>query len=166
MTAHCTDETELAALGRGGLCRYEIDERLTLAGQPQPEDWARLAAEGFQVVINMRGDAERAAAQQRAAQAAGLRYIHLPLPAYELEPEHLAAFHALMQGQAGRVFLHCRSATRVALMWLLDRTAYDGWSQERAEAALRAAGYGEDAMETFAFCAADYFERAGDPRFV
>jgi uncharacterized protein (TIGR01244 family) len=166
MTGHCTNETELAAFERGALSRYDIDERLTLAGQPQPADWARLAAEGFQVVINMRGDPQRAAAQQRAAQAAGLRYIHLPLPAYELEPEHLATFHALMQAPAGRVFLHCRSATRVALMWLLERTVYHGWSQERAEAGLRAAGYDEDAMETFAFCAADYFERAGDPRLV
>jgi uncharacterized protein (TIGR01244 family) len=166
MTGHCTNQMELAAEKRGDLIRYEIDDRLTLAGQPQPEDWATLAAEGFAVVINMRGDAERAAVQQHVAEAAGLRYIHLPLPAYELEPEHLATFHELMQAQAGRVFLHCRSATRVALMWLLDRTVYDGWSQDRAQAALRAAGYDENAMETFAFCAADYFERAGDPRLV
>ena len=166
MTGHCTNDTELAAAKRGNLIHYEIDERLTLAGQPQPEDWAALAAEGFQVVINMRGDPDRAAVQQRAAQAAGLRYIHLPLPAYELEPDHLATFHALMEAQAGRVFLHCRSATRVALMWLLDRIVYDGWPQDRAEAALRAAGYDENAMETFAFCAADYVERVGDPRLV
>jgi uncharacterized protein (TIGR01244 family) len=165
MTGHCTNEAERAG-ERGALARYDIGQRLTLAGQPQPEDWARLAAEGFQVVINMRGDPERAAAQQSAAQAAGLRYIHLPLPAYELEPEHLAAFHTLIQAQAGRIFLHCRSATRVALMWLLDRTVYDGWSQERAEAALRAAGYDEEAMETFAFCAADYFERTDVSRLV
>jgi uncharacterized protein (TIGR01244 family) len=166
MADHCTNETELAAEKRGALDRYDIDERLTLAGQPQPEDWAPLAAEGFEVVINMRSDSERAVAQHRAAQAAGLRYIHLPLPAYELEAEHLATFHALMHAQAGRVFLHCRSATRVALMWLLERTVYDGWSQERAEVALRAAGYDEDAMEMFAFCTADYFEREDAPRFV
>lgn len=166
MTGHCTNQTELAALKHSILSRYDIDERLTLAGQPAPHDWVRLSTEGFQVVINMRGDPARAALQQRDAEVAGLRYIHLPLPAYELEPEHLAAFHTLMQAQTGRIFLHCRSATRVALMWLLDRTVYDRWSQERAEAILRAAGYDEDALETFAFCAADYFERAGDPRLV
>ena len=160
MTGHCTNDTELAAQPSGALIRYTIDERLTLAGQPQPEDWARLAAEGFQVAVNMRGDPERAAVQQRNAEAAGLRYIHLPLPAYELEPEHLATFHELMRAQAGPVFLHCRSATRVALMWLLDRVVYGDWSRERAEAALRAAGYDDSAMETFAFCADDYFERA------
>ncbi|HWQ14875.1 MAG TPA: protein tyrosine phosphatase family protein [Roseiflexaceae bacterium] len=159
MTLHCTNLSELVARTSAGLKRYEIDGRLTLAGQPQPEDWEALAAEGFAVVINMRSDPERAADQQRRAEGAGLRYIHLPLPAYELEPEHLATFHQVLAAQEGRVLLHCRSATRVALMWLLDRVVYDGWSRARAEQALRAAGYGEDAMETFSFCADDYFER-------
>lgn len=156
----CTNDVELAAAQKADLIRYDIDERLTLAGQPQPEHWAALAAEGFQVVINMRSDPERAAIQQRNAEAAGLRYIHLPLPVYELEPDHLEQYHQTIAAEQGRVFLHCRSATRVALMWLLDRIVYDGWSREQAEAALRAAGYDDDAMETFAFCMDDYFERA------
>jgi uncharacterized protein (TIGR01244 family) len=160
MTSQCTDSVEQVATVPGGLIRYELDERLTLAGQPQPSDWAALAAEGFEVVINMRSDAERAAAQGQRAEAAGLRYVHLPLPAYELEPEHLAMFHQVIEAMHGRVLLHCRSATRVALIWLLDRAVYAGWSRERAEQALRAAGYSEEAMETFAFCADDYFERA------
>lgn len=156
----CTNDVELAADHKADLIRYDIDERLTLAGQPQPEHWATLAAEGFQVVINMRSDPERAATQQQNAEAAGLRYIHLPLPVYELEPEHLEQYHQTLAATQGRVFLHCRSATRVALMWLLDRIVYDGWTRDQAAAALRAAGYDDDAMETFAFCTDDYFERA------
>lgn len=158
--ASTTDTVQPVALGADGFPRYAITSRLTLAGQPQPGDWAGLSAEGFDVVINMRSDPERAAPQQQQASAAGLRYLHLPLPAYELEPEHLAAFHEIMQAQQGRVFLHCRSATRVALMWLLERVVYDGWSREQAEQELRAAGYNDSSMETFAFCADDYFERA------
>ncbi|HMO56588.1 MAG TPA: protein tyrosine phosphatase family protein [Roseiflexaceae bacterium] len=153
--------TETGADRRAELIRYTIDDRLTFAGQPQPEDWAALAAEGFDTVINMRSDAERAAMQQQSAVAAGLRYIHLPLPVYELEPQHLAEYHELLAAQNGRVLLHCRSATRVALMWLLDRVVYDGWSRERAEQALRDAGYGASSLETFSFCADDYFDRAG-----
>jgi uncharacterized protein (TIGR01244 family) len=158
MTHQCTDQP---ATNRASFIRYDISSELTLAGQPQPADWEAIAAEGFGVVVNMRSDAERAAMQQQRAEAAGLRYIHLPLPAYELEPEHLAIYHDALAAQQVRVLLHCRSATRVALMWLLDRVVYDGWSREQAEAALRAAGYGESAMETFSFCADDYFERAG-----
>ncbi|MEN9937164.1 MAG: hypothetical protein RLZZ387_3743 [Chloroflexota bacterium] len=157
MTSHCADAPGQPA---AGLARYDVDARLTLAGQPRPGHWAALAAEGFRSVVNMRSDPGRAAAQREAAVAAGMAYLHLPLPAYELEPEHLELFHQALAAQEGRVLLHCRSATRVALMWLLDRIVYHGWERERAEAALRAAGYGDDAMETFAFCADDYFERA------
>ncbi len=156
----CTNEAELAGSHGADLIRYDIDNRLTLAGQPQPEHWAALAAEGFAVVINMRSDPERATIQQSNAESAGLRYVHLPLPVYELEPEHLEQYHQTLMAEQGRVFLHCRSATRVALMWLLDRVVYDGWTREQAEDALRAAGYDNEAMETFAFCADDYFERA------
>lgn len=143
------------------LLRYTISQQLTLAGQPQPEDWARLYDEGFRVIINIRGDAERAAAQQRAAEAAGLRYMYLPLPVYELEAEHLALFHTALAHQSEPVFLHCRTATRVALLWMLDQIVYAGHERAAVEAALRAAGYGEQSMETFAFCADDFFERAG-----
>lgn len=160
MTAHCTNEVELTTARAASLIRYDVDAQLTLAGQTQPEHWPALAAEGFAVVINMRSDPERAAIQGKNAEAAGLRYIHLPLPAYELEPAHLEAFHQTIAAEQGRVFLHCRSATRVALMWLLERVVYGGWSREQAEQTLRGIGYGDDALETFTFCADDYFERA------
>lgn len=160
MTSPYIDETTPATTPQPALLIYRVSDDLVLAGQPQPEDWARLADAGFRVVVNMRSDPERAAQQQQAAEAAGLRYVFLPLPAYELEPEHLDEFHRLMQSLEGPVLLHCRTATRVALMWLLDRIVYDGWTQEQAEVALKAIGYDNDSLETFAFCADDYFERA------
>jgi uncharacterized protein (TIGR01244 family) len=159
MSLPCDDTAERHAAERPELIRYTIDERLELAGQPQPEDWSRLAGEGFDVVINMRTDADRAAVQQRNAEAAGLRYVYLPLPAYELEAEHLARFHEALQNEDGRIFLHCRSATRVALMWMLDQMVYAGRTQDDVEADLRRIGYTDDAMETFSFCTEDYFER-------
>lgn len=160
MTLMCTDAPARSTPAGSSFIRYEIEPQLTLAGQPEREDWAAIAAEGFVTVINMRSDPERAAAQKLSAEALGMRYIHLPLPAYLLEPNDLASYHNIMAAQQGPIFLHCRTATRVALMWLLDRVVYGGWSREQAEEALRAAGYGEDSMDTFSFCADDYFERA------
>lgn len=139
---------------------YAISDNVVLAGQPQPDDWARLVEQGFRTVINIRSDPEKAAAQARAAEAVGLRYIYLPVPAYLLEPEHLAAFHEAMQAQTGKILLHCRSATRVALLWMLERVVYDGWTPEQAQAALRDAGYTDEKMEALVFCADDYFDRA------
>jgi uncharacterized protein (TIGR01244 family) len=142
---------------------YAVTPDVLLAAQPQVEDWARLAAEGYTTVLNLRADPERAAAQGHSAEAAGLRYIHRPWPAYELEHEHIDELAAIVEApETGRLVFHCRSATRVGLMWLLYRQLRHGWSRERAEAELRAAGYDDDSLETFQFCADDYFERAAE----
>ncbi|NOK62416.1 MAG: hypothetical protein GFH27_549293n150 [Chloroflexi bacterium AL-W] len=142
------------------MLEYIVNDQIILAGQPQPKDWQRLVDRGFGLVINMRGDPERAAVQAERAESVGLRYMHLPLPAYELEPEHLDVFRkALAQAGLGKVLIHCRTASRVALVWMLHRMLNEGWSRERAEAELCDAGYDEDSMDTFCFCADDYFER-------
>jgi uncharacterized protein (TIGR01244 family) len=166
MPVTCTDYAEHAAAARErGMAAYAVTPTLVLAGQPQPEDWAHLARDGFATVINIRSDAARAALERRNVEAAGLSYHYLPLPAYELEPEHLAQFHDLMQAQEGKLLLHCRSATRVALLWMLERMVYRGWTLEQAEAQLRAAGYGDDAIEALDYCACDYRERTEDRSF-
>ncbi|MFV9503913.1 MAG: protein tyrosine phosphatase family protein [Oscillochloridaceae bacterium umkhey_bin13] len=139
---------------------YAVTPDVLLAAQPQIEDWAILAAEGYTTVLNLRGDNERAALQGANAEAAGLRYIHKPWPAYELEREHIDELAAILnEPSTGRLVFHCRSATRVGLMWMLYRQQYHGLTREQAEAELRAAGYDNDSMETFGFCADDYFER-------
>ncbi len=143
------------------LITHQVTEQVLLAGQPQPADWENLAQRGYRGVINMRSDPERAAQQEATARAAGLDYLHLPLPAYELEREHLAQFHtALDHFGTAPLVIHCRSASRVALLWMLHRIVYAGWSQEAAEAELSAAGYATDSLETFRFCAEDFFERS------
>lgn len=142
------------------MIEYAVTDTVLLTGQPEPEDWQPLVARGYGFVINLRSDAERAATEEANATAAGLRYLHLPLPAYELEPEHLATFkQALADVGSDKLVLHCRSASRVALLWLLHRVENEGVDRAAAEAELRAAGYDETAMETFTFCADDYTER-------
>lgn len=162
----CHPEASAAYDDQAPLIAYNISDRVMLAGQPQPTDWAALYDQGYRLVINMRSDPERAAVQARYAEAVGLRYLHLPLPAYELEPEHLAEFHAALQAAAPdeKIVVHCRTASRVALLWMLDQITYTGLSTADAEAALRAAGYDDDAMETFSFCADDYFDRTAQPQ--
>lgn len=161
----CTKLQELvndADIDQTSMPEYTINECVVLAGQPQPEDWQRLRQRGFDLVINMRSDPERAAVQAKNAEAAGLRHLHLPLPTYELERPHIADFHnTLAQLNGDKVLIHCRSASRTALLWMLNRIVYEGWTQEEAEAELRAAGYDEDSMEVFTFCSQDYFERVG-----
>lgn len=142
------------------LISYQVTDNIFLAGQPEVEDWQRLADQDFKLIINVRSDPQRAAAQAQSAQAQGLAYVHLQLPAYELEAEHIQEFaDALVQANGGKVLVHCRTASRVALLWLLHRMVQQQWPQEKAEAELQAAGYDEDDMEVFRFCTADFLER-------
>jgi uncharacterized protein (TIGR01244 family) len=142
------------------LAEYPVLDQLVMAGQPRSEDWSCLAQRGFQTVVNIRRDPARAHEQAKQAAAAGLRYVHLPLPAYELEPEHIKTFDAIISDlNNGKTLFHCRSASRTGLVWMLKRTVIDGWTEAEAEAELRAAGYDEDNIDTFHFCAEDYFER-------
>lgn len=140
--------------------QYQITPDILLAGQPQPEDWDDLFAAGFKLIINMRSDSQRATIEAINAKAAGLQYLHLPLPVYELETEHLAVFgQAVQQATPYKTLIHCRTGSRVGLLWSLHRQVNQNWPQTEAEAELRAAGYDDDGLETFQFCSEDYFER-------
>jgi uncharacterized protein (TIGR01244 family) len=139
---------------------YQLNDDVVLAGQPQPEEMAELAQRGFRTVINIRRDPERSAREAANAVAAGLDYIHLPIPAYELEPEHLDQFDAAMKDAEGPLYIHCRTASRTALLWMLNRIEHEGWSKDAAEAELKAVGYDEESMEVFEFCTMDYLERS------
>jgi uncharacterized protein (TIGR01244 family) len=151
----------MASESENRMVEFALSEQLVLAGQPQPQDWAKLARRGFKTIVNIRSDSQRALFQAKQAEAVGLHYIHLPLPAYELEPQHLATFNQIMNRAAdrGKTLLHCRSASRTGLLWMLKRTVHDGWLEIEAEAELRAAGYQNDNIDTFLFCADDYSER-------
>lgn len=146
------------------MVEFSITEQVVLAGQPQPDDWQKLARRGFSTVINIRSDPERAACQAKKAKAAGLNYIYLEVPAYEMEPEHIDAFNNVLNNvNHGKILIHCRTASRTGLLWMLNRVSNFGWSREQAEAELQAAGYDEDAMDVFSFCAEDFFERTTVP---
>lgn len=148
------------ALEGSNLIAHQVTDAVYLGGQPEREDWQRLANEGFRLIINVRSDPERAAAQAQSAQAAGLAYIHLQIPAYELEAEHLQAFVAALAHAGGsKTLVHCRTASRVALLWMLKRMVMEQWSLEQAEAELQQAGYSEEDMEVFRFCSEDFLER-------
>lgn len=158
----CRALQDIVAAGKARLIMHPISDDIVLAGQPQPEHWPELA-DNFDLVINMRTDPELAEEQAENAAEAGLPTIHLPLPTYELEKEHIEAFHHLLESYAGqRLFIHCRTASRVGLLWMLDRIIHQGWSWEAAQREMEEAGYDADSLDVFNFCAEDYFERA-DP---
>lgn len=145
---------------------YRLSDRIWLAGQPQPDQMDILRQVGVRTLINMRTNAELSQTEAENAAKANLDYLFLPLPAYELEPQHMAEFEQIMADieaqHDGIICIHCRTASRVALIWMLRRMIFENWSEEAAEAELVAAGYDDDSLETFRFCVDDYYERLAE----
>lgn len=114
------------------------------AGQPTPDDLARLARDGVRTVINLRAPGE-AVEFDEAAEAArlGLRYVALPIagPA-DLDRERVARFGRALDDarRAGGVLVHCATSNRVGALVALDAALNRGSALDAALACGRAAG--------------------------
>jgi protein tyrosine phosphatase (PTP) superfamily phosphohydrolase (DUF442 family) len=117
----------------------EISEQLGTGGQPKPAAFAALAADGYQVVINlgMPHSEEAVPDEDWLVTEQGMSYIHLPVPWERPKPAHLEQFFALMEAfQSERVFVHCIVNMRVSVFVYLYRVCRQGIAPEIAAAAL------------------------------
>jgi uncharacterized protein (TIGR01244 family) len=102
-----------------------LSDTVAAAGQIAPTDIAAIAAHGFKTVINNRPDGEGGAVQppsadiQRAAEAAGLRYVHLPVVSGQLTPEQVVQMAGFLETAATPVFAFCRSGARTEHLFRL-----------------------------------------------
>lgn len=115
--------------------------RAGFGGATKPAAMAALKEEGYATVINLRLADEKGVdleASRAAAEAAGMRYIHLPFESENPDPAVVAAFmEALSDPSNQPVYAHCGSATRVGALWMIGRVLEDGWEVETAEAEAR-----------------------------
>lgn len=120
---------------------------VAVAGLPTAEGLARLKALGFRTVVDLRRDEEDGQAAEKAAvEAAGLRYVSVPLTAATLgrsDVERVA--EALAHPDAGPVLLHCSVANRAGGMWALLQVQ-KGLPLEDAIAEGKRAGLKSEAM--------------------
>ena len=131
-----------------------VDASVGCAGATDPSAMAALRKEGFVSVINLRQETEQGAdveAGRKAAQAAGLKYIHLPFNAASPDPKVVESFLAAVADKSNQpVFIHCGSANRVGAMWMIKRALQDGWAVDRARAEAETIGLSNPQLTTFA----------------
>jgi len=94
-----------------------------VAPQVDPGDFAAIRAAGFVTVINNRPDPEIPPSHQdevmrQAAEAAGLRYVAVPIANRAMSPGTVAAHGAALAAE-GPVLAYCASGTRSAIAWAL-----------------------------------------------
>ena len=96
----------------------QLSPDVCVAPQLDPAAMAWAARAGFKSVVNNRPDFEggpdqpTSAAMQAAAEAAGLRYAHLPVSPSVHTPQDIAQFAELLQDLPKPILAFCRSGAR------------------------------------------------------
>lgn len=113
---------------------HQITPRIGTAGHPKSEDFAAIAAAGYEVVINLAmHDADDAIADEgRLVSAAGMSYIHLPVPWEAPTTAHLKQFCRLMDAlDDKKILVHCQVNARVSA-FMLKYLTFKGMSEADA----------------------------------
>ncbi len=121
-----------------------ITDRISVAGQPDPGEFAGLARAGFTGVINLRPDGEEPgqpgdAAERAAAVAAGLDYHFIPVTGPTITEADIRAFQAATA--RGVTLAHCKGGTRALTLYVLGQVLDGAMAAEEVEAFGRAHGH-------------------------
>ena len=122
-----------------------LTDTVCVAPQVRPEELAELKAQGFTLIINNRPDGEEpgqptSKEMHAAADAAGLRYAHVPV-GHGISPSDVAEMQeALGNCGEGKTLAFCRSGTRSTMLWAIA-CSEQGTPREELEAAAEGAGY-------------------------
>jgi len=131
-----------------------VDATIGCGGAVDPAAMAGLKKEGFVSIVNLREASEPGAdvdAGRAAAQAAGLKYFHLPFSVAKPDSKVVDSFLGTVADKSNQpVFIHCGSANRVGGMWMIKRALQDKWPIEKARAEGEAIGLNNPAMVAFA----------------
>ena len=101
----------------------KINDQISTAGQPTKEEFALIAKEGFEVVINLamhnRGAFKK---EDKIVSKNGMMYIHLPITWKTPEVDRLKLFLKLLESlekENKKIFIHCIMNYRVSVFMYL-----------------------------------------------
>lgn len=110
---------------------------LATAGQPSEDQLRAVAAEGFEVVINLGLPDPRYCLLDEVGlvQSMGCVYHHIPVDFQAPQLECLRRFAAVMDSAQGRkVFVHCAANKRASCFVAVYGEVRLGWSRQEADA--------------------------------
>ena len=112
----------------------QVTPQFCTGGQPRPEHFAKLKADGVKAVLNLRTPGEHRADEERAAvEQAGLKYFNIPVVYRQPSDAQVDEFLKITDDPANRpMFIHCTAAIRVGAFWTIRRAVRDGLSVEAA----------------------------------
>ena len=130
-----------------------VDTTIACAGATTPAAAAGLKKMGYASIINLRQASEPGAQideEAAAAQAAGIRFVHLPFNAAMPDLAVVDAFITAVTAQENQpAFVHCASGNRAAALWMVKRMQVDKWDEQRAGAEAAALGLTSSPLKSF-----------------
>jgi tyrosine-protein phosphatase SIW14 len=112
---------------------HQVNDHIYRGGQPSNEAWPGLAQLGVKTVIDLRRENEhQTRAEARAVEAAGMRYVNVPMNGI-VAPTDAQISKVLGMFESGPVFVHCRrGADRTGTVVACYRMRHDGWDNQKA----------------------------------
>ena len=120
----------------------QVNKEFCTAGQPRPEHFAKLEADGVKAVLNLRTPGEHRAEEEKAeVERLGMKYFNIPVVYTAPTHTQVDEFLKITDDPANRpMFIHCTAAIRVGAFWLIRRVARDGYTWDAALAEARKVG--------------------------
>ena len=121
----------------------DLDEKTLISGQLSKADLDEARRLGVTLVVNNRADGEdpdqpTSAAMERAVEAAGMAYSHIPVIRGIGPADVEAMVDAIDDAGDGKLLAFCRYGTRSALLWALAKRQLGAEREEVERAAARA----------------------------
>jgi uncharacterized protein (TIGR01244 family) len=140
---------------RDGIKNFSrVETTVACAGAITTDAMPEIKKMGFVSVINLREAQEPGADIEKhraAAEAAGLRYYHIPINTAKPDPRAADQFVKIISSSdTAPAFIHCASANRASAMWMIKRIVVDRWEVERAEAEAAELGLTNPALKQWA----------------
>ena len=120
----------------------QVTPQFCTGGQPRPEHFAKLQADGVKAVLNLRTPGEhRAEEEQATVEKAGMKYFNIPVVYTAPTDAQADEFLRITDDPANRpMFIHCTAAIRVGTFWMIRRVLRDGMSPDAALEEARTVG--------------------------
>src|SRR5436190_5429844 len=119
-----------------GIPKFQsVNERIYRGGQPSREGINHLAKIGIRTVVDLRGGNDHSAEEEKLVEAAGMRYVHVPMNALSAPTDQqiVKVLDLLDDSSAGPVFIHCkRGADRTGTAIACYRIRHDHWDNQKA----------------------------------
>lgn len=114
----------------------QLNDEMTVGGQPSEADIETLAKDGYKSVVNFRTEGEEEQPlspdeEKNKVVAAGMKYLHVPVSMESIDQSKVDAFREQLKSLPKPVFAHCKTGKRAGAMTMMHVAVENGMTGEQ-----------------------------------